>query len=141
MERPAPIHVSTILMCITNFAGLFLVNWGHRHAATLFVLYCILIAIGYAVLYFFWHGHNWARWLVLATSVLCLWNLWELRKLGRVTSQRVPIYNGPVRTGMVIAEGIIALYLLYYLNTKPAKAWFEHTKRALTPTASPSKVA
>ena len=128
MERPIPIHISTILMCITNFIGFFLINWDHSHAAALFVIYTGFIAIGYLVLYFFWQGSNWARWLVLATCVLCLWNLWELRKSNRVQNVRPPIYNEHVRTAMVIIEAIIAAYLLYYLNTKAVKSWFKQNE-------------
>jgi hypothetical protein len=129
MPRPLPVTVTTILMCITNFVGFFLVNnWSNPHARSVFVIYSIFIVIGWIVLYFFWKGRNWARWLVLATSVLCLWNLWSLRKLG-LSHGRVSIFNNHVRVAMVIAEAIIAIYLLYYLNTASARKWFTQPRQ------------
>ena len=116
--RPRASAVTTALMCLTNFCGFFLIPWKLRSAPVLFVFYSIVIAAGYVVLYFFWTGRNWARWMVLLTCILCFWNVWRLR---------VPVaakYYSPVRAPMVLAEGLIAIYLVVYLNTPQAKAFF-----------------
>jgi hypothetical protein len=116
--RPLPVTVTTSMMCITNFMGFFLLNLSYPHMLALLVIYAIFIAIGYVALWFFWKGHNWARWLVLATSLLCLFNLKQLR-------DPIPAwYNFHVGFTMIILEAAIAIYLLYYLNTGPARAWF-----------------
>ena len=108
-------------MCVTNFLGFFLVNWtpqpGH-HPLGLFIIYILRICTGYLVLWYFWQRRNWARWLVQITSLLALWNLWALRK------PTPPQYQSLVRVPMVAAEALIAIFLLYYLNTASVRAWF-----------------
>ncbi len=112
------VTVTTGLMCLTNALSFFLVNWHRPNAGGVFFIYFFLIAVGYVVLYFYWRGRNWARWFVLATSVLCLWNLWGLR---RTTPAML---DSPVGAPMIVVEAVIAIYLLYYLNTNSARAWF-----------------
>jgi hypothetical protein len=121
MQRPAAITPVTIAMCVTNFLGFFLVNWTPRpkhHPLGLFIIYTLFICGGYLVLWFFWRGSNWARWLVQITSLLALWNLWELRK------PIPPQFQSGVQAPMVTAEALIALFLLYYLNTGAVRTWF-----------------
>ena len=73
----------------------------------------VVIAVSYAVLWRFWQGRNWARWLVMITSVIALSNLafvaagpsWPLRIV-------------------LAAEALLGLFLLYWLNTKPVRAYF-----------------
>jgi hypothetical protein len=124
MPRPTEISVTTTLMCITNFMGFFLVNWHYAHAKGVFFIYSVFILIGYLVLYFFWHGENWARWLVMAASLLCLWNVWQLRRPFPASSTRVPLFHPQLRVAMVLLEAVIAVYLLYFLFTRRARAWF-----------------
>lgn len=110
--------ITTWLMCLTNFAGFFNVNWKHQHAGGFIIIYAVIIACGYFVLGFYWLGRNWARWLVLLTSLLCLWNLWGLRL------KTPPSQVAPVRTTMILAEAAVAVFLLWYLNTKQVRWWF-----------------
>jgi hypothetical protein len=68
--------------------------------------------IGYLVLWFYWKGRNWARLLVLLTSLLALYNLryWSLRGIaGRI---------------MLGAEAALAIFLLYWLNTRRVREFF-----------------
>jgi hypothetical protein len=121
MERPSAITPVTIAMCVTNLLGLFLVNWKpypHHHPGTLFTYFAVLILVGYVVLWKFWLGRNWARWLVILTSICALWNLWQLRK------PIPPQFDSAVRAPMVLAEGVIALFLLVYLNLGGVRAWY-----------------
>jgi hypothetical protein len=125
MQRPHAITPVTIAMCVTNFLGFFLVNWTtapKHHPLFLFVIFSVMIVTGYVVLWYFWQGIGWARWTVQITSLFALWNLWQLRR-------PVPgIYGSAVRTPMVLAEGLIAVFLLYYLNTSPVRNWFAGPK-------------
>ena len=105
-------------MCLTNGLGFFNINWKHQHAGGFLLIYSVIIAIGYLVLAFYWRGQNWARWLVLLTSLLCLWNLWQLRL------KTPPSQVAPIRVTMVLVEGAIAVFLLWYLNTQTVRRWF-----------------
>lgn len=99
-------------MCITNAMGWLIIDWHSPRATTEFVLYTIAIVIGYAVLWFYWKGRNWARWLVLLTCVLCFYNLFFIGKHGRIADI------------MVLAEAGIAVFLIVWLNTRTVRAYF-----------------
>jgi hypothetical protein len=117
MPRPLGITITTLLMCVTNAMGFFLINWKMPNAETLFVIFGFFITLGYIALWFFWKGRNWARWLVLLECIQCLWNLATLESPHRTLDPRVSI-------PMVLIEGAIAIFLLWYLNTKPIRTWF-----------------
>jgi len=74
-QRPKGLTETALLMSLTNALGWFIVDWSNRHAATTFSLFTIFIFVGYLVIWFYWRGGNWARLLVLLTSLLCLYNL------------------------------------------------------------------
>ena len=65
MNRPAGVTTTALLMGITNAMGWGIIDWQAPHAAIRFVIYTILIVIGYAVIWFYWQGENWARVFVL----------------------------------------------------------------------------
>jgi hypothetical protein len=69
--------------------------------------------------YFYWKGHEWARWLVMIDAVLVL-----LLALGIRTTWANSTLGGMVTIG----KTILAIYLLWYLNTAPVKAWFKIPK-------------
>ncbi len=75
MKRPRGITVTTALMCACNALGWFTVDWTKPHAAAVFVVFTVLILIGYVFLWFYWKGRNWARIAVLLTSILTIYNL------------------------------------------------------------------
>jgi hypothetical protein len=77
------------------------------------LIFTFLIAIGYVVLWFYWRGQNWARILVLLTSVLCLYNLQSLSSANLVSKV------------MLVGEAGVAVFLIYWLNTSPAKQYFK----------------
>lgn len=79
----------------------------------LFVVFTLMIAAGYVVLWFFWNGKNWARLLVLLNCFLCLYNLRYLSVSGNL-----------VENVMLVGEAAVAAFLLRYLNTREAKAFF-----------------
>ena len=97
-------------MCVLNISGLLFV-FGESPAMPW--MYCALfITLGYITLWGLWQGHNWARWLVLLTSVLAVVNF---AGLGIATwAQRI----------VIVAEGVLGVYLLYWLNTGPVRAYF-----------------
>ena len=122
--RPKTVSVSTCLMAILNILG-YAILWepeAHRtrFAAFFFVtLFTFTIAAGYVVLWFFWKGKNWARILVLLNCLVCLYNVHDIHFLFRVN---------PVEKMMLMGEAALANFLLYWLNTREAKAYFKRGK-------------
>ena len=105
-------------MTITNAMGWLTVGWSKPHAAAIFVLFTIFILVGYIVIWFYWKGRNWARILVLLTSLLCLCNLLFFPRAG--SAERV----------MIGAEALLAVFLLFWLNSRNVKSYFRATKMA-----------
>jgi hypothetical protein len=99
-------------MSLTNALGWFIVDWSDPHAATTFWLFSIFIVAGYFVIWFYWRGRNWARLLVLLTSLLCVYNL------------RYLFRGGIVEGVMVGSEGVLAAFLLFWLNSRGVKSFF-----------------
>ena len=79
--RPKAVTITTWLMALLNILGYALL-WDLQKPRSVlivvFVIFSVLIAIGYIVIWFYWRGENWARILVLLTSLLGLWNLRHL---------------------------------------------------------------
>jgi hypothetical protein len=111
-ERPRGLTATAIFMSITNAMGWTIIDWSKPHAGAIFVIFTVTIAIGYVVIWFYWKGENWARTLVLLTSLLCLYNLrhWN--------------HGGIAERLMIGAEAILAIVLLYWLNTQRVKVFF-----------------
>jgi hypothetical protein len=121
MQRPIGVTITFILMCVTNASGYLAINWQLSNARTLFVFFTIFIAIGYLVLWFYWQGRNWARWIVLVECLQCFWNLkYIFHRNPRAT---------PFEPVMIAAEAAIALYLVWYLNTPTVRGWFQNSGR------------
>jgi hypothetical protein len=111
-QRPEGLAATAILMSITNAMGWMIIDWSKPHAGLIFIAITITIAINYLVIWFYWKGKNWARILVLLTCLLCLFNLLQWNRIG--FAERV----------MVGSEAVLAIFLLYWLNTKDVRAFF-----------------
>ena len=110
MNKPAGLKETTLLVCVFNVAGFFLVPW---HLAPLFGC-AIIVALSYVFLRNYWTGRNWARVLVMLTSVIALLNL-----LGLLEMQLT------VRI-IVVAEALLGVYLLYWLTRAPIVSYFKN---------------
>jgi hypothetical protein len=115
-ERPKGLTETSILMSIANAMGWTIIDWSKPNAQVTFGIFTIIIVIGYAVLWFYWKGRNWARILVLLNSLLCFYNLryWSLR--------------GVVEQVMLGTEALLAIFLLYWLNTRKVRDFFITSK-------------
>jgi hypothetical protein len=92
-ERPKGLTATSIFMSITNAMGWAIIDWSKPNARIIFVLFTVTIAINYLVIWFYWKGRNWARILVLLTSLLCLYNLRHWNHGG--IAERIMIGAGP----------------------------------------------
>ncbi len=113
MSRPRGLVITTVLMCICNAMGWFIIEWDKPHAKTEFVMFTILILIGYLFLVFYWKGRNWARIAVLLTSVLTIYNL------------RYWHHSNASGQLMIVSEALLGMFLLYWLNTAAVREYFK----------------
>ena len=123
---PRGIKVTFWLMCILNPCFYYLSIGGHflelgtgladneetRHFE--FVISTLIFVLSYVVLWFYLSGRNWARILVLLTSVVVLLDLSSL-------------FADASTWGKVelVTEACLALFLLFFLNTVKVKRFFE----------------
>jgi hypothetical protein len=105
-------------MCIFNLAGLVLMRPPGVSAGLLYVTRGTVVAISFVVLWHFWNGRNWARWLVLATSVVSLLNLSLLR------------WVPGTEKALLVAEAALGIWLLFWLNTSTARAFFHRSRES-----------
>src|SRR5580698_3012390 len=115
-ERPRGLIETATAMAIMNATGWAIIDWSLPVAWLMFIVFTILIAFGSLVIWFYWKGKNWARILVLLTSLLCLYNvlLWNRVRL-------------PERV-IIGIEAALSLFLLYWLNTRKVRAFFSAEK-------------
>jgi len=113
-ERPKGLTETSLLMSITNAMGWAIIDWSKPNARVIFFTFTIMIFIGYIVIWFYWKGRNWARILVLLISLLSLYNLHDWTRSG--TMPRI----------MIGTEAILAVFLLYWLNTRQIRTFFRN---------------
>jgi len=112
LARPAGLREVTLLMCLFNVAGFIVWQPRGMNAGTFRVTCGIAVLISFVVLWQFWHGRNWARWLVLVTSVLSLINI---ALFASVTAPE---------KFLIVAEAALGVWLLFWLNTKLVRTYF-----------------
>jgi hypothetical protein len=74
--------------------------------------------IGWAVLYYFWAGRNWARILIMVQSAFLVLNALMASRV----SHEVYLY--------MIALAAVGIFLLFYLNRPEIRAWFSSQTEA-----------
>jgi hypothetical protein len=122
--RPKAVTISTWLMAVLNILG-YAIMWepeAHETRLTVFffiLVFTLTIAAGYVVLWFFWKGKNWARILVLLNCFVCFYNVRDIHFFLRVN---------PVEKVTLVSEAVLAIFLLYWLNTREAKVYFKRNK-------------
>jgi hypothetical protein len=119
-ERPRWLSATAVCMSITNALGWAIIDWSRPDAKLVFAGFTITILIGYVVVWFYWRGKNWARILVLLTSLLCFYNLrsWT----GDALPARI----------MSSSEAWLAVFLVYWLNTRTVREFFRSEKSDLS---------
>ena len=83
------------------------------------VVFVVLRIIAFVCIVYYARGRNWARIAVLLTSVLTILGLLQLRhedSLGKV---------------MGAAWGLLAVFLLYWLNTRSVREFFKRGASAI----------
>lgn len=135
MKRPDGIKLTTVLMAVAvflNLAAALASPWPARlnesHGLLKFTFTVIAAAIigiaillfESAVLWFYWRGLDWSRWIVVTGCLLCFVSLRHF-------------IGGPAASRghevIIFYRMAIALITLGYLTTQPARNWFVHLAR------------
>lgn len=69
--------------------------------------------------FLYWKGFDWMRWVVMVYSGLVILGAIIAAVTGKLTH-----LTGAVSVG----KAILAIYLFWYLNTPPVRAWFSSPK-------------
>jgi hypothetical protein len=105
----------TLLLCVFAVAAIAFYqrspNLSPLGSVALFAAgYAVYATVAFVAIWFFWQGRNWARWLVIAGSLLALSNLLNF---GSWTS---------MQQKLIVVESVFGAWLLYWLNTKKGRA-------------------
>jgi hypothetical protein len=131
MTRPMGLTVSALFMVLSIVLGIVLsptspVPANVTTSNNVDILFgWVFIALQFLVTYFYWNARNWARIVILICSG------WLL--LGFVTLSLLPvppwihqaIWGRPLFFVRTVGDSLLAIYLLWYLNTPAIRAWFK----------------
>lgn len=115
--KPKGLKETTILMAVFNIAGYLFTNYKSQHLAFILTFMTTVILLSYVVLWFYWCGKNWARILVMLTSLVSLLNIWKINK------------HNSAQAVLIVVEAVLGLYLLWWLNTSEVKGYFKGLKK------------
>ena len=105
-------------MAICNAFGWIIIDYRSPHALRTFVIFTVVILVGYWVLWHYFHGKSWAGILVLLNCLLAIFDL-------RYWTPRSPnLLKTPNRI-MVVADCALAIFLLIWLNTPAVRSFFK----------------
>jgi hypothetical protein len=132
MQRPSGVSLTAALMVLFTLIGLLgtftAVVPATAAAATPFAVGGLMKVggivgslIGLLFVFLYWKGYGWVRWVVMIYCVLTLVSLLGIRKAMQM-SHLIGVSD--------VLKALLALFLLYYLNTEPVKAWFNGPKIA-----------
>lgn len=132
MKRPDGIKLTTALMASAVFLHLVAalasplpvrLNESHGVLSFIFTVLAaaivgvVIVIVESFVLWFYWRGLNWARWIVVVGCLLCF------------VSLRHFLGGPPVTRGhevIIFYRIAIAIFIMAYLTTPSARAWFVH---------------
>jgi len=122
MPRPRGLILTAWIMVFLNTAAWILQYWPHhyvfRHASTAVVVGLLMFTarvFAFACIFYYAQGRNWARILVLVTSVGTL--LSSLVYKGSASSTPAGIIGA--------CWVILSVFFLYWLNTGPVRGFFK----------------
>ena len=113
-DRPKGITATAFGVILFELVGLFFIKWGTFAAPLPVVLLTVgtVLAIFGAVVWFYWQGRNWARWIIMLQAILP-----SLIVLIRGYTTR-PL-------AIEILDDSFGLFMLYWLNTKRIRTFFQ----------------
>jgi hypothetical protein len=104
-----------------ELVGLFFIKLDAFAAPRYFVLFTagIMLAIFGAVVWFYWQGRNWARWIIMLLAIL--------------PSLIILVRGYTIRPlAIEILDDSFGLFMLYWLNTERIRTFFRTAPRIRT---------
>ena len=117
-SRPVGITVSTILLHLLNLLTYIFIRWGEADSLVIAMLIIVYIVFTALVIHAFWLGQRWARWMILVRCGVIL------------ATFKMLYLEGGLHRVQGIAERVLALVLLVYLNTPGVRRWFRSGSEA-----------
>ncbi len=121
-----PKGIGTTALALGAFIFIYLVQalirpFGGAQAASIFERLLVGVSFGLAVLivWLYWKGQDWGRILVLLWSFAIAAK--EISAFIDRNGDLTSLMSQPVR----FAQAIMAIFLLYFLNTRAVRAWFK----------------
>ena len=114
-ERPKGIPATAFGIIFFDLLGLLFVKWSSWSVP----LYVLILPVAIAVtmlgllVWFYWVGRNWARWIVMLQAIVP-----SIIALVKGSTSR-PLW-------VTILDGVFGLFLLYWLNTPKVRTFFSN---------------
>lgn len=121
--KPRGLRATTAAMAVLNLGGFVGIDWSRRSVV---LMVALVVLVGYAVLWYYWHGRNWARQFVMFTSILAIVSFLMMLVECVVVFVAEREYSAFVlnHAAVTVCNGALGAFLLYWLNKKPVRAWF-----------------
>jgi hypothetical protein len=123
MNRPKGLALTAWLMVALSTLGWSVIDWNRyrnpnlhnpRAAFVFFITIIVTMKIcGLVCIWYYYQGRNWARIVVLLTS---LWTIYCLRLLS---------HGNTVYRSLISSEALLGLFFLYWLNTPELRKFFQ----------------
>lgn len=108
--RPKALTPTTICMALCNPLGYAFVD----SSLPQILVATLIVLVSYAFIWFYWKGRNWARILVLATSVISFLNLFGMAGASQLQQT------------IIVVEAGLGVFLLVWLNQKAVRDYFKN---------------
>jgi hypothetical protein len=125
--KPPGLVATTLAMAVLNLGGFVGIEWTRRGVVA---MVASVVLLGYAVIWYYWQGRNWARQFVMFTSILTIVNFLAMLVISVVLFVTEHEYSPYVLNHAVVAVANAALgaFLLYWLNRKDVRVWFRKSE-------------
>lgn len=123
--RPKGVSVTALIMIALCFPGFQMIS-SQLSPAGMAGYYAagLVLAFELYAIWCYWNGRNWARVLVLAVSLLNVAG--ALSSILDRNSSLLDLMGHPLR----FVQLALACFLLYWLNTRPLRAWYSNSPTA-----------
>ena len=123
--RPKGVSVTALIMIALCFPGFRMISSQFSSAGMMgYYAGGLVLAFELYSIWCYWNGHNWARVLVLAVSLLNVAGV--LSSILDRNSSLLDLMGHPLR----FVQLALACFLLYWLNTRPLRAWYSNSPTA-----------
>ena len=125
--KPRGLGATTVAMAVLNLGSFVGIEWTRRGVI---VLVASGVLLGYAVIWYYWQGRNWARQFVMFTSILTIVNFLAMLAISVVLfvteREYAPYVLNPAP--VAVANAALGAFLLYWLTKKDVRARFRKSE-------------